>query len=522
MEGLLIAQVISGLGEALFQRGGWRFPDQHTFVLPVGDQNLWLLVKPPEPLLELRAGRAPAGSRGSSFQQLLAARATGELLEVRQVKLDRLLHLRFGPGEGFVTSPGVMLVAELTGRNANLVLLDEAGVIIGVKREVTASDNRYRQLRPGLRYVAPPDYERPDPRQLGAAQIAGRLEGKTVQELRRVVDGIGPGLSAAVAVRAGLSLKQPLGAGQLPGLEAALAELLADPAGLKERTLGSGGLAEKRAEDERAELLSQLQRAAERQLKLLRHRLQDVERLREAAARAGQLREQADLLLAYRPQAEPGGSVRLTGFSGEDVTVQLAPAQDALQSADTFYGRAKRLEQRLKSAEALVPGLERELRQVEAELAELPELELAELRRRRPAADGSRKGQHRTTPGIRVEGPHGFEVIIGRNARDNDAVTFGIARSRDIWLHVQGYRGSHVIIRAGNREVPFETVLFAARLAAGHSQAADSDNVAVDYTQRKNVWRPRGAAAGAVQFTAQKTVYVTPLRNATQEPAAGG
>lgn len=149
-------------------------------------------------------------------------------------------------------------------------------------------------------------------------------------------------------------------------------------------------------------------------------------------------------------------------------------------------------------------------------------LPLDELRQLLPAAGSSRSGQHRRQPGIRVEGPHGFTILIGRNARDNDAITFGIARSRDIWLHVQGYRGSHVIIRADNREVPFETVLYAARLAAGHSQAADSDNVPVDYTMRKNVWRPKGAARGAVQFTAQKTVYVTPLVNATRDATAGG
>ena len=74
-------------------------------------------------------------------------------------------------------------------------------------------------------------------------------------------------------------------------------------------------------------------------------------------------------------------------------------------------------------------------------------------------------------PGIRFAGPHGFEVVVGRNARDNDKVTFGVGRSRDVWLHAQGYRGSHVIIRSGGKEVPFETVLFAARLAAGYSEA---------------------------------------------------
>lgn len=522
MEGLLIAQVLSGLGETPLERGGWRFPDQHTFVLPVGDTNLWLMVKPPEPLVELRSGRAPSGGRGSPFQQLLAARATGELLDVQQVKLDRLIRFRFGPGEGFVTVPGVTVVAELTGRNANLVLLDEDGVIIGVKREVGESENRYRQLRPGLRYVAPPDYDRPDPRRLGAAVLADQLVGKTIRDLRRLVDGIGPGLTAALAVRAGLGSRDVIAPGQRASLEAALHELIEDPAGLLRQSGGSGGIAELRAAQERAELLVRLQRVEERQVKLLERRLQDVERLRQAAEQAVQLREQADLLLAYRPQAEPGSEVSLQGFSGEQVTVQLAPGLNALQTAESFYGRAKRLEQRLSSAEARVPEIRRELEQAQAELARLPTLELAQLRKRQQATAGSSGAQHRTRPGIRVKGPHGFEIVIGRNARDNDEVTFGIARSKDIWLHVQGYRGSHVIIRAENREVPFDTVLYAARLAAGHSQAADSDNVAVDYTQRKNVWRPKGAARGAVQFTAQKTVYVTPLRNATREAAAGG
>jgi hypothetical protein len=78
-------------------------------------------------------------------------------------------------------------------------------------------------------------------------------------------------------------------------------------------------------------------------------------------------------------------------------------------------------------------------------------------------------------PGLRVVGPHGFEVVIGRNARENDDVTFRVARSLDVWLHAQGVHGAHVVVRSGGREVPVETLRFAAELAAGHAEVADDN-----------------------------------------------
>ena len=69
-----------------------------------------------------------------------------------------------------------------------------------------------------------------------------------------------------------------------------------------------------------------------------------------------------------------------------------------------------------------------------------------------------------------------------------------------------------MVVRAEGREVPFDTVRFAAELAAGHSEAGQSDNVAVDYALRKDVWRSKGMPAGAVHYTRQRTVFVTPRR----------
>ncbi len=516
MEGLLIAQVLDRLGELPDERGNWRFLDDRTFVLPIGDRSLWIHSAPPSPLLELREGRSPAGERGTPFQQQLQARASGPLLGARQSKLDRVVRLEFGPAQGFVNSPPVSVVLELTGRNSNVILLDGQDRILGVQREVGEQDNRYRQLRPGLSYRPPPGYERPDPRTIEPAELSRRLLGRNLADLRRTVDGIGPELTATVATLAGLPESQEIRPDDLPALTRALEQLLDDPAAARSAALGSGGLTQKRRDDERARLLGPLRAAKKREVALLERRISDVSRLEEAAGRADDLRRQADLLLALRPQVEPGGTADLHDFEGKPLRIKLETGLDAVQTAGVLYERARRHEQRHSTALSLLPGIQEQLAAARSELAGLEELPLAELRKL-AVSGGPARGRHRTQPGIRVRGPHGFEVVIGRNARDNDTVTFKIARSRDVWLHVQGYRGSHVIIRAEGREVPFDTILFAAGLAAGHSQAAGSDNVPVDYTLRKNVWRPKGAAAGAVQFTGQKTVYVTPVRNAPQE-----
>lgn len=520
MEGLLLAQAVSQLQkfQPFTRRGGWRFPAEDTFVLPLAGVRLEILSRPPQPLLELDTGeQRPAGSERrslTSFQQLLAARAQGELLSIEQLGLDRVLRLQFAATDGFVSSPPVSLVVELTGRNSNVILLDQEGVILGAQREVAGDRNRYRQIQPGQKYRPPPPQDKTDPRKLGAEQLQELLESRTLQEARQELGGLGPRLTRVLAALAGVSPRQQLGPAELPAVTAAFRELLADPAATVERSLGAeAGLAVRLEQDERTALLARLEPVMTRSRNLFERQLSDLERLRSAAAGAAQLREQADLLLAFRPQPATGQhSVTLTDFAGQEITIALAKGQDAVGTAELFYSRARRREKRLEQALDRESELRDLLHDADTSLQELPQLPLARLRELTAELPSERAGQYRTPPGIRVRGPLGYTIIIGRNSRDNDQVTFGIARSRDVWLHVQGYRGSHVIIQANNREVPFETILHAARFAAGHSQAADSDNVPVDYTLRKDVWRVRGGAAGAVHFARQKTVYVTPLK----------
>lgn len=105
----------------------------------------------------------------------------------------------------------------------------------------------------------------------------------------------------------------------------------------------------------------------------------------------------------------------------------------------------------------------------------------------------------------------GYEILVGKKAKDNDHLTFRVAKSLDLWLHAADYPGSHVVVRNPNRqEIPQKTLLEAAELAAFYSTARMQPKVAVHYTQKKFVNKPKGAAAGLVSLASFKTILVEP------------
>jgi predicted ribosome quality control (RQC) complex YloA/Tae2 family protein len=135
----------------------------------------------------------------------------------------------------------------------------------------------------------------------------------------------------------------------------------------------------------------------------------------------------------------------------------------------------------------------------------------------RPGRDTGASGR---TTRVSVEGVRiytstdGHTILVGRTGRANDRLTFKIASSEDLWLHVLGRPGAHVVIRNPRRRsrVPEACLQEAAGLAAWYSGARGDDVVDVQWTRRKNVRRLRGAPPGTVQVKRFQTVRVRPSR----------
>ncbi len=515
MEGLLIAEELAKLTPLLpSKRLGWRFPDNYTFVLPLSEGAIWLYNRPPNARIAYQQNFPSVEKTHSGFQDLLVSKASGDLEAVEQVKLDRVIKLYFAAQKDFVKTEPAVLIAELTGRNCNLILTDPNEVILGAARTVSSEINRHRQIHSGLIYSPPPPYEKLDPRTANDNILQEALLGQQLKILRKLVDGIGPDLTRTLAIKLGISTNHKLTEEDITRLIPVLRELSKHPSKLIKQALGLPDIKTLQKQEARAVKLQKLKEALKKELTLTEKRLEDVEHSRQAAKEADGLRNQANLLLAHQKQVSPNvDSVQIMDFTGQPITLTLNPKLSAVENAEAIYKRAKKLESRKVQAEAREDKLFKELAKIEQIIASLDELSLKEIEELSKVYINKPKEQFRAEPFMRHKSPQGYDVLVGRNSKGNDYITFRVAKSQDVWLHVQGYTGSHVIIQAQKKEVPFETILFAAQLAAAYSKASESDNVAVDYTFKKNVWKVKGMPLGAVHFSQQKTVYVTPSRN---------
>lgn len=106
-----------------------------------------------------------------------------------------------------------------------------------------------------------------------------------------------------------------------------------------------------------------------------------------------------------------------------------------------------------------------------------------------------------------------YQLLVGRNNKENDYLTLKYASKNDIWFHTKDIHGSHAILRLNSNEIPSEDVLInCAKIVATHSKAKNSSNVPVDYCEVRYVKKPNGAKPGMVIYTHNHTLYVNPQK----------
>ena len=104
----------------------------------------------------------------------------------------------------------------------------------------------------------------------------------------------------------------------------------------------------------------------------------------------------------------------------------------------------------------------------------------------------------------------GFHIYVGKNNYQNDEITFKLAVGSDWWFHAKDIPGSHVIVKAENKEITDKTFEEAASLAAYYSKAREAPKVEVDYIQRKNLKKVPSGAPGFVIYHTNWSMVVKP------------
>jgi len=232
-----------------------------------------------------------------------------------------------------------------------------------------------------------------------------------------------------------------------------------------------------------------------------------------------------DLLLAnIATAAREGSRVKITDFYSENApTIEIevdenTSLQDAAAQRFRKYTKAKRakkeITERLKVLETEILLIEQREQQLEQIARDRNEKALDEFDQSSKVV-GPKRNQQRQEPQIpgvrRYLSTDGYEILVGRAAKDNDHLTFRVARPNDLWLHAGDYPGSHVVVRNPTRkEVPQRTMIEAAQLAARFSQASEDAKVVIHYTERKFLSKPKGAAPGLVRLSSFRSITVEP------------
>jgi predicted ribosome quality control (RQC) complex YloA/Tae2 family protein len=198
-------------------------------------------------------------------------------------------------------------------------------------------------------------------------------------------------------------------------------------------------------------------------------------------------------------------------------------AQEYFRKYTKAQNAATEIDRRIATVKRELEELERVRERIEEAVREHDDSFFGVSEKPRGDRKLERKDKKRFTGARQFTSSDGFEILVGKKAVDNDHLTFRVAGSLDTWLHAADYPGSHVIIRNPNRkEIPQRTLLEAARLAAFYSSGKTQVKAAVNYTQKKFVNKPKGAAPGLVRLASFKTILVEPVIPPTLDQKMSG
>lgn len=267
----------------------------------------------------------------------------------------------------------------------------------------------------------------------------------------------------------------------------------------------------------RAPILKALERSRDRS----RKKLSDLEKAAATPSRADRYESWATLLMANPTLEITGESVVVPDLLGDgsDVTIPVKPRLSAVENAERYYGRARDVRHERAGIASRIESLEGDVRTLDTLIEEADHVSTAremERFRKQHASELARfvsgQGGLETQPFRRFRITGDLEVWVGRNARENDLLTFDHASPHDVWLHARGTPGSHVVIRVPGRNtvVGKEAREEAAAIAAWFSSARGSGLVPVIVTEKKYVSKPRGSNPGAVRIQRESVLMVEP------------
>ncbi|NLI90721.1 MAG: fibronectin/fibrinogen-binding protein [Peptococcaceae bacterium] len=500
----------------------------------------------------------------------------GKVIKVEQVGLERIVTITIRNYNERGDLQDYHLHLEIMGKHSNLILVDpQTGIILDGIRRYSHLVSRHREVLPGKPYILPPSQDKadtfPNEEEFAAYLLQHNLDRKLTDALLDLFNGISPELAREIVSRSGLSpdaILDNCGEIDLNRIYRAYSYFLTykDKTPIKpclyypskrEMNLPVAFsflpyaqyrgfvIQETQSINEAVNLFyskkteysnTEAKRGSLRKVvnDLSGHQNKKRGIYEDTLAKANKgldYQKQGELLIANLYQLSPGlRSITVQDYTDPeypDLTIGLDPALSGIENAKRYYKLYNKAKSTIKSAQPLLEAVLEELEYLESLKLSIDQAasneELNEIHQEL-IDQGYITGKHdKKTPGKKKEPdkyslPHVYHsksgkiIIVGRNNRQNDRMTWREAKPSDLWLHVKKIPGSHVIVPLDDgQEFPDDdTLLDAAALAVYFSQARGSSQVPVDYTHVRQIKKPRGVKPGMVVYEQNWSLLITP------------
>lgn len=504
------------------------------------------------PLAYLIPDNLPSPMTAPNFCMLLRKHIqNGRIVSVSQPGLERIIRIDVEHLNELGDLCRKSLIIEIMGKHSNIIFCDDTSIVIDSIKHISGMVSSVREVLPGRPYFIPQTQEKADPLSISEKGFWQTLSGRAMpvfKALYMAFTGLSPVIAQELCWRAQVDADKPVQSlisqesdrlwhafsslmqtvkdrtflphivyenGQ-PKEYACVALTIYEKDQTKEYPSVSGLLhsfyAEKNAitriRQKSSDLRRIVQTALERNVKkydLQCRQIKDTEK-RETYKIYGELLN----TYGYNVPAGSKSMEAVNYYTGEPVTVPLDPTLTPSENAKKYfdkYGKCKRtfealseLTQQVKHEidhlESVAASLDIALR--EEDLVQIKEelIESGYIRRK-----GGTKRAKITSRPFHYVSSDGYDIYVGKNNYQNDELTFRFAEGGDWWFHAKGIPGSHVILRSAKEdEMPDRAFEEAGRLAAYYSKAKGQQKVEIDYTLKKNVKKPGGAAPGFVVY----------------------
>ena len=545
-------------------------PSRDTLILQMHSRDhrtkLLFAANPTAPRLHLTTASPENPAEPPMFCMLLRKHLMGaKLSDVSQPPMERCAAFTFDCTDEMGFPVQKKLVAELMGRTCNLYLLSPEGRILDCLRRIGLDESAKRAALPGLNYQEPEAVtkanllEAVDFREFLSAPGADVLSDR----LMDVFGGLSPLVCREAALFASGDTDARVDSLDMDSTAEKLALFFAEhlhhpkpcyyalPDGTPKqfafcpiRQYGDYKEAESFGQlldmyytvRDRKDSMRQKSQAVRKTVQNLCTRLTKKlaiqEKELEATYDRERLRQLGDIVTANIHKIIKGQTiVQCEDFYDEEmkvIDIPISPILSPQQNAAKFYKDYTRMKNAEKELTRQIELGETELYYLKSVLEELnraqTDAELEEIKRELQeggyirAEAGRKKVKQAKLQPMRFESTDGYPIYVGRNNRQNEELTFKLARKDDIWCHASKVHGSHVIISCGGTTPPDDTITQAAQLAAYYSETTGGQNIPVDVTSVKQVKKIPNGKPGMVIYHTYKTVIANPYADIVVDP----